>query len=120
MARGAPSSVFEPPLPRSAVPPHYLFSLFPRLRSSRRRACLLSLSVCLQVVRTLVEFAQGNEGNKLAIATPSLSACINDLFWERCVFVIAVTWCSRTTVRSGDTVFSQKLSWYIECEEIVK
>lgn len=38
-----------------------------------------------QVVRTLVEFAQGNEGNKLAIATPSLSICINDLFWERCV-----------------------------------
>ena len=97
MARGAPSSVFEPPLPRSAVPPHYLFSLFPRLRSSRRRACLLSLSVCLQVVRTLVEFAQGNEGNKLAIATPSLSTCINDLFWERCVFLFSfvqlrVTW----------------------------
>lgn len=39
-----------------------------------------------QVMRALVEFAQGNEGNKLAIATPSLSVTINDLFWQRCVF----------------------------------
>lgn len=35
-----------------------------------------------KVVRTLEEFAQGNEGNKRTMATPSLSSCMNDLFAE--------------------------------------
>ncbi|CAN0165193.1 unnamed protein product, partial [Scytosiphon promiscuus] len=42
-----------------------------------------NIGLAYTVVRTLVEFAQGNEENKMAIATPSLSASINDLFWER-------------------------------------
>lgn len=44
-----------------------------------------------QVMRALVEFAQGNEGNKLAIATPSLSATINDLFRQRCAFAFPMS-----------------------------
>lgn len=45
----------------------------------------------------MVEFAQGNEGNKLALATPSLSVTINDLFWQRCVFASHISFSHRTS-----------------------
>lgn len=46
---------------------------------------IISADLGTKVLKTLAEFAQGNEGNKLEIATPSLSASINDIFWERWV-----------------------------------
>lgn len=62
----------------------------------------------------MVEFAQGNEGNKLTIATPSLTSSINDLFTERWEMGIHVEW-ALVDLGLGEVVDKKKVGcWYDE------